>query len=221
MLKIVVFDSGYGGELFADQLEEAFPVLEIIRVIDWRNADEFLKNKRSARHEAIDALRPYIGRVDLVVLANYYLSATSLKYFKHKFKNQKFLGLELPKPDTFIKRPTVIFATKALAKTISYHNYLFRLKRKTATICLDHWLPLIDDGELTERMIKREFEHFCHKEHYRPAEIVLACSHFNDIIPTLREKVDKNFKIHDDFKNTISKIGKTLKIRGGTGDRKH
>ena len=122
MLKIVVFDSGYGGELFADRLEEAFPVAEIIRVIDWRNADEFLKNKKSARREAMKALRPYIGRVDLIMLANYYLTATSLKYFSRKFKNQKFAGLKLPTLDTYLKRPTLIFATKSLAKTINYHN---------------------------------------------------------------------------------------------------
>lgn len=221
MLKIVIFDSGYGGELFADQLEETFPMLEVIRVIDWRNADEFLKNKRSARREAIKALKPYIGRADLTVLANYYLTATSLKYFSRKFKNQKFVGLKLPEPDTFIRRPMVIFTTKALAKTINYHNYLFRLKRKVTTICLDHWLPLIDDGELTEQMIREEFEYFYEKHHYYPAEITLACSHFSDIIPTLREKIDKNLKIHDNFRNTISEIGKTLKIRGGTGNKKH
>ena len=221
MLKIVVFDSGYGGELFADRLEETFPIVEVIRVIDWRNADKFLKSPKKARREALDALRPYIGRVDLIVLANYYLSTTSLKYFAHKFKNQKFLGLKLPELDTFMRRPTVVFTTKALARTISYHNYIFRLKRKATTVCLDHWLPLIDDGELSEQMIREEFEFFCEKHHYRPAEIVLACSHFNDIIPTLREKVDKNLKIHDNFRSTIAEIGKVLKIRGGTGYRKH
>ena len=221
MLKIVVFDSGYGGELFADQLEETFPVVEIIRVIDWRNAEEFLKNHRRARREAMKSLRPYIGRVDLIVFANYYLSVTSLRYFSRKFKSQKFIGLELPQPDTFIQRPTVILATKALTRTINYHNYLFRLKRKTATICLDHWLPLVDDGELTEQTIKEEFKYFYEKNHYRPAEIILACSHFSDLIPALRENIDKNLKIHDDFKNTITRIGKILKIRGGTGNRKH
>ncbi|MBR3252581.1 hypothetical protein IKF84_00710, partial [Candidatus Saccharibacteria bacterium] len=161
MLKIVVFDSGYGGELFADRLEETFPIVEVIRVIDWRNADKFLKSPKKARREALDALRPYIGRVDLIVLANYYLSTTSLKYFSRKFKNQKFLGLKLPELDTFMRRPTVVFTTKALARTISYHNYIFRLKRKATTVCLDHWLPLIDDGELSEQMIREEFEFFC------------------------------------------------------------
>lgn len=221
MLKIVVFDSGYGGEFFADQLEETFPLAEVIRVIDWRNADEFLKNKRTARCEALKALKPYIGRVDLIFLANYYLTTTSLKYFSRKYKNQKFLGLKLPQPDTFIKRPTAILATKALTKTINYHDYLFRLKRKTATICLDHWLTLIDDGELTDRMILEEFENFYQKHHYQPAEIILTCSHFNDIIPVLRKKIDRNLKIHDGFRDAITDIGKSLKIRGGIGKRKH
>ena len=40
MLKVVVFDSGYGGELFADYLEEELPLVDIVRVIDWRNADK-------------------------------------------------------------------------------------------------------------------------------------------------------------------------------------
>ena len=39
MLKVVVFDSGFGGELFADYFEEEMPVVEIVRVIDWRNAE--------------------------------------------------------------------------------------------------------------------------------------------------------------------------------------
>lgn len=39
MLKIVVFDSGYGGELLADYLEDALPVIDIVRAIDWREAE--------------------------------------------------------------------------------------------------------------------------------------------------------------------------------------
>ena len=216
MLKIVVFDSGYGGEVFADCLKEAFPLAEIIRVIDWRNAEEFVKSRTRARRAAKEALRPYFGRVDLIILANYYLSITSLKYFERSYQNQKFLGLKLPQPDTFIKRPITILTTKSLSRTANYHNYLFRLKRKTNTICLDHWLPLIDDGELTEQMILEEFENFYQKHRYKPTELTLACSHFNDIVPILREKIDKNLKIHDGFEEAIRNVGKILKIRGGT-----
>lgn len=220
MLKVVVFDGGYGGELFADRLEAELPVINVIRVIDWRDADKFLKSPRAARRACLEAIRPYIGRVDLIVLANHLLSATSLKYFRRKYKNQKFSGLTLPQPTTFVKRPAMALTTKSLARTINYRNYIFRLKRKVATICLDTWPNLIDDGELKDSAIYAEIEKFSLKYTYRPAEIIIACSQFNDVIPTLR-KIMRNVKIHDSFDDGIIDICKILKIRGGTGKRNH
>lgn len=220
MLKVVVFDSGYGGELFADRLKDEFPLIEIIRVIDWRNSDTYLKNPRKARLAAEKALRPYIGRANLIVVANYLLASTSLKYFEHKYKSQNFLGLELPYPGISKRKRTTILTTKAMARTISYHNYLFRLKGKTDTICLDHWVELIDDGELTEQMVYREIEKFYIKYHYKPVEIIVACSQFCDAVPLLKNTLTKNLKIHDGFDDTIAKVFKILKIRGGTGKKK-
>ncbi|MDO4987080.1 MAG: hypothetical protein Q4E46_02065, partial [Candidatus Saccharibacteria bacterium] len=95
MLKIVIFDSGYGGENFADRLESELPTTEIIRVIDWRSADIILANSKRARILAEKALRPFIGKVDLIIVANYLVSATSLKYFRRKYKDQKFIGFTL------------------------------------------------------------------------------------------------------------------------------
>ena len=220
MLKVVVFDGGYGGELFADKLEEELPVLKVIRVIDWRNSYKFLKSPRAARKAAREALRPYIGRADLIIFANYLLSTTSLKYFRRKFKNQKFLGLKLPELTTYVSRPTVALTTKALAHTISFHNYKFRLKRKIETLCLDSWSNLIDDGELTDNMIYREFEQFRRVHHYLPREVILVCSQFNDIVPSLRSVLGGNIKIHDSFEDAVKDTCKILKIRGGTGKRK-
>ena len=125
MLKIAIFDSGFGGELFADELQEKLDVVEVIRVIDWRNAEGILKDKKAAREKAEAALRPYIGNVDLIILANYFVTATSLGYFRKKYKDQKFLGFELKHPGTFIDRNTVILGTEALTKTLAFRNYLF------------------------------------------------------------------------------------------------
>lgn len=220
MLKVVVFDSGYGGELFADYFEESLPLVKVIRVIDWRNSAQYLANSHKARLAAEKALRPYIGRADLVIIANYLLAITSIKYFERKYKGQKFLGLELPRPDASAKRKTAIFTTKAVAKTINYYNYLFRLKKKVDTYCLDHWVELIDDGELTEQMVFRDIEKFYLKHRYKPAEIIVACSQFCDVIPILRAVLSKNLKIHDGSSDTIRRACKILKIRGGTGKKK-
>lgn len=220
MLKIAVFDSGYGGDLFADRLEEELPIANVIRVIDWRNAEIFLKNPRAARKQAAEALRPYIKRVDLIIFANYLLTATSLKYFKRKYREQKFCGLKLPRPNNSLKRPAVALTTKALAKTINYHNYLFRLGRKVDTLCLDDWPALIDDGELNESDIRGKFEEFFCKHNYKPGDVIIACSQFSDIIPELKNAISKNIKIHDGVDETIRDACKILKIKGGTGKKK-
>ncbi|MBR3248454.1 hypothetical protein IKF89_00250 [Candidatus Saccharibacteria bacterium] len=219
MLKVVVFDGGYGGEFFADQLETELPILEVIRVIDWRNADGLLTSPRKARKVAKAALRPYIGKVDLIIFANHLLSLTSLKYFCRKYKNQKFIGFNLKHPDTFIKRDVLILTTKAVARTINYHNFLFQIHRKSQTLALDNWPAEIDEGELTESRIREVFQKTHFKKHFHPEEVVLACSQFNDIKVELKNIFGPNLKIHDSFNDTIRNTCKILNIRGGTGKK--
>ena len=220
MLKVVVFDGGYGGEFFADRLQDELPVIEIIRVIDWRNADKILKKPKAARKIAKNALRPYIGKVDLIIFAKHLLTITSLKYFERKYRSQRFIGLNLKEPDTFAKRDILIMTTKAVTKTINYYNYLLRLKRKSKTLVLDAWPLKIDDGELTIYEIKETVKLFLLKNNFNPREIVLACSQFEDIKKELREIFGKNIKIHDSFNDTLYKACKILKIRGRLGKRK-
>ncbi len=215
----MIFDSGYGGEAFADYLENEIPIVEIIRVIDWRNAKEILENSRRARKIAEEALRPYIGKVDLIFFANHLISLTSLKYFRRHYKNQTFLGFKLSNPQEFVSRPTLILTTQALTKTISFHNYLFRFHSDKKVICLDHWPALIDDGELTDDMVRSDLEKYFSKN-IHPEVLVLTCSQFSDIKEQLRKVIGHNIKIKDSFADSTRQICKTLKIRGGMGKKK-
>ena len=220
MLKIVVFDSGYGGELFADYLQENIPIVDIIRVIDWRNSDKILAKPSTARQTAEKAILPYIGRVDLIIFANYLLSITSLKYFQRKYTGQKFLGLTLKIPDCQSKCSTLILTTKAVSRTISYRNYIFRLKCHTKTITLDAWPGKIDDGELTDDDISMALKTLLLGEKNQPKNIILACSQFNDIKPTIRHYFGNKAKIYDSFDDTLREACKILRIRGGIGKKK-
>jgi len=220
MLKIVVFDSGYGGEFFADCLAEELPIVEILRVINWREADKILSNSRTARKVAMDSLRPYIGKVDLIIFANYLLSLTSLKYFQRKFKNQKFLGLSLKEPDTFIRRDTLILSTKAVTKTMGYGNFVFRLKRDVKTLNLDSWPAKIDDGELDFVEIRQTLNKFLIDfPEFKPSEVILASSQFNDIKTELKKFFGQNLRIYDGFEEAIRKTSKVLNIRGRVGKK--
>lgn len=220
MLKVVVFDSGYGGELFADYLQENLPIIQIIRVIDWRNANKIISSPKQARKIAEADILPYIGRVDLIIFANHLLTITSLKYFKRKYKNQKFLGLGLKQPNNFIKRDTLILTTKAVAHTINYHNFLFCLKCPAKTIALDSWPIKIDNGELLSGEIINVLKLFSIKEKIYPKNVILACSQFSDLKPDLRACFGGNLKIYDSFSDTFRNTCKTLKLRGGTGQKK-
>ena len=220
MLKIAVFDGGYGGDFFADWLKEEIPVVEVDRVIDWRNAEPILTSPREARKIATKALDKYIGKVDVIVFANHLITATSLRYFQRKHKTQKFVGFELAKPDRFIKRKVLILTTKAMARTLNYHNFIFQLKTKTKTLCLDEWPALIDDGELTENDIVSTIDTFIGQEKFQPEEIILACSQFQDIKPTLTKHFGKKVRIYDSYNATFRQICKTLRLRGGVKKRK-
>ena len=195
-------------------------MIEIIRVIDWRNAEQLLKSAKKARMIAEKALRPYLERVDLIIFANHLLSLTSLGFFSRKYKKQKFLGMELKRPDTFIKKKTLVLTTKAVAKTAAYHNFILKLKKKTKTLAIDSWPNKIDDGELTNEEIKVTLISFLDKKGFCPEEIILACSQFNDIKEELRRFFGRHVPIYDSYNDTVVKVCKILKIRGRLGKRK-
>lgn len=213
MLKVVVYDDGYGGELFADQLEAELPVLEVIRVIDWRNSKILQSNPRRARKIAEAALRPYIGKVDLIIFANYLVALTSLKYFVKKYENQTFLGLHLTSPSSISKKEILILGTKTFSRLWSFRNYTFRLQAHITTACLDGWPAAIDDGELSIDDIRERIGHYS-KLSSPPEGLIMTCSNFHHIKPELRAIFGRNIKIYDDFKVLIQQVSKTLKIRG-------
>lgn len=214
MLKAVVYDSGYGGEFFADRLEAELPIIDVIRVIDWRNAEQIQNNSKEARKIAEADLRPYIGHVDLIILANHLLTLTSLKYFRRKYKNQHFVGLNLRKPTSPPKNETIVLTTKPVAKTINYYNFIFHMRKKITTITLDTWPAKIDDGELTEQEIKDALGDYA-KRDARNQEVFLGCSQFYDLKPELIKIFGRNLKIHDGFNDVFKETCKILRIRGG------
>ncbi len=220
MLKIAVFDSGYGGENFADRLERELAVVEVIRVIDWRHAAEIQSSPKCARKCAENALRSYIGRVDIIVFANHLLSITSLKYFRRKYKNQVFLGFDLEPPCSFAKREVLILTTKAVAKTVTYRQFLHQLKPfHIKALVLESWPIKIDDGELEFSEISDVLYLNVLRDGFRPNEVIIACSQFNEIVPELRKILGGRVKFCDGTRGAISSIYKDLRSRGRVRNR--
>ena len=215
MHKIAIIDSGYGGEFLADRFEEEVGVIEVIRVIDWRHDKQYLSNPRTARGLAEAVLRPYIGKVEVIVLANHLLSATSLKHFQRKYPKQVFIGLKLKKSDSFTRKNIIILTTKALTKTMEYRGFLFALKKhRVKTMFIDSWLAKIDNGELNFADVEESIAEFMEKKRIVPDEIILGSSQLEDIKPDLKRLFGRKVKIHSSFDHVIRETCKLLRIRG-------
>ncbi len=222
MLKIAILDCGYGGEFLADRFEEEVGVVEVIRVIDWRHSEQYLTKPKTARALANAALRPYVGTVDLIVIANHLLSATSLNYFKRKYPEQKFVGLRLKQPECFTRKQILVLATKALTKTMTYHGFLFALKNhRVKTMQIDAWPERIDEGELGSAEIEQSISQFMTKKRIMPEEVILANAQLEDIKPELRRIFGRKVKIHSSFDDAIREACKLLRIRGSVRKLKH
>ncbi len=215
MLKIVIYDSGVGGELFANYLKRELPIVEIVRVVDHAHSSEIIASHHKARLYAEEALSRYIGKVDLVVLANHLLSLTSLSYFTRKYPNQTFLGLGLPICSSKKHKDTLILTTSAMARTLRYHLYLHGLKGRTMTITLDDMPDCIDNAKLSLAQVKEAVLEPTLQKHFKPREIILACAHFSALEAPLRRAFGTNVRIRSGYTDALRGVCRALNIRGG------
>ena len=213
MKKIIIFDSGFGGEMFADYVENEIAVIDIIRVIDWHNAACYLKNITVARSAALAALRPYIGRVDIIVIANHFLAETSLGFFRHKFKNQKFIGFSNNCLTKFSKDSNnLILATTSMSR----HLISYKFKKNFREVYLDAWVQKIDDGELTPDDVKRDLYKYVA---FAPSHIILCCTQFTDIKPILYKLFGQHVIIENGYKYVFRELCQELGFRGMDGKK--
>lgn len=213
MKKVVVFDCGFGGELFADYLEKEVPVFNVIRVIDWRNLDIITSNPKEARHVVEKTIRPYIGHSDLIVFANYLVTFMDLQYFQKKYPKQKFLGFANPQIES---SRTLILASKALHHSLKYKSFIRKLHLKTRTVDCDKWIPLIDDAELTEECVRKDLDKI---RNFSPQSIALFYTNFVDIKPILMGIFGPIIRITDGYHETLRNVCQELGLRGLDGKR--
>lgn len=94
MLKIVVFGIGRGGEAVARYLSTELETVEIIKVIDWSNPRSIYCDLTEMHQAARYFLAPYVGKVDLIVLADYTWSL-AINSLRAEWPEQKIVGMEV------------------------------------------------------------------------------------------------------------------------------
>lgn len=162
MLKIVVFDGGWGGENVANFLDQELGIVEVIRVIDWANAPYETKTSEQIIELVEENLRSYIGRADAIVLAGYSVSE-ALPSLRQKYPKQRFVGMGLDYVRILRSRyypsNTVILANAGVQKSQLCQECGARLK--DATLILPDcrgWEELANEDLLTPEILKAELK---------------------------------------------------------------
>lgn len=160
MLKIVVFDTGWGGELVADYLGQELEVVEVVRVIDWGGGAYNDRTRAEIDCLVEENLRSYIGQVDLIVLGGYVVSLAA-EYLCERYPEQKFVGMGVnyhlilrsrryPEQIAILASPLLdgIMLQEELQVNLPYSTLI-------ATDCA-RWEELIDNDLMTEEVLRAD-----------------------------------------------------------------
>lgn len=162
MLKIVVFDGGWGGETVANYLHRELQTVEIKRIIDWQNAPYEEKSTLEVCELADQALCDQIGKADLIVLGGY-TSSLALEYLSKKYPEQKFVGMSINyhrilNSATYPERVTVLVNDYLIRSQLG-EEIRNNLPYSYITIPDSRgWEELANIGELSNEVLRAELE---------------------------------------------------------------
>ena len=212
MLKVLVFDSGWGGDLVADYLERELPI-EVERVIDWRSGSYSEKTAGEIRLLSEMALLPHIGEADVIVLSEAATAAVALNFLRQRYPEQIFVGYghDLAKLIRRLSRAVMILTTEGVKRSefYQYSKANFSGKKLVEPECLG-WEDHIDNDELPEETISSAIGDF-------RGIVVVYNPGFFEIIPKLEKIAGRRIIIIDMKKALLRDVCLALKLRGVDG----
>lgn len=218
MLKVVVLDSGWGGEMFADYLEDNLKIVEVVRVIDWRGGAYVDLTDNEVRERVENLVKDYIGRVDVIILASYVATKFVLEELRLKYPEQKFVGFDLGLSKKLRKskgRKIMMLAPSSIRETEEYRREKERLKRfEILELCCEGWIRKIDDGEITEEIVRHGLKDI------QEVDIVLL---YETSLPDIKGIFEKIYGwqvwVVDDFSRVFRNTCFALGLKGVDGKR--
>jgi len=208
MKKVVVFDTGIGGRLFADYLSK-YPGMEIETVIDTDNSPYGTKSKDEIVALTEAAVGDYIDRADAIILACNTATAVAIDELRDRYPDQVFIGFEpMIKTAAELSKTgkVMVLATRATKEADRYK----RLKERFSEIAViepdcDLWATQIDNGNLDVKDIKNTLE----GQLEGIDVIILACTHYVAVSDQIQQIVGPDITVINPFEavsNYIEKI---------------
>lgn len=160
MLRIVVFDGGWGGQIVANYLSSELATVEVDTIIDWQCVPYEGKDPRLLLTRAKELISTEIGNADLIVLGGYIVSLL-IKDLRAAYPEQNFVGMGI----NFYR----ILKTRCLPECVTImgddilqkSTILKRLQRNLPDSTLvfpdcSGWEQLIDMGEMSTDILRYE-----------------------------------------------------------------
>lgn len=240
MLKIVVFDGGWGGEVVANYLEKELGVVEVVRVIDWKNVPYDEKKPTEIAVLAEENLERYFGKVDLIVLGGYE-AGLALDILQKNHPEQSFVA---PKINYDLVLRTRSYPEKVVTLAGKIVNEILvrsevREKLPYSTLILPDcggWEELVNEDLMTKEILNMELawdfilqkpknklaakkdESITDKK-IRPDTVLILNTHFWEIKKELEEIFGWQVRVIDFRQKLLHDVCAALKLRGVDGKR--
>lgn len=215
MLKILIYDSGRGGELFADYLEKELATVEIIRLIDRQHMPHARYSREELRVVTEFMLYQYIGKVDAIVLASYIVTEAALDWLRKRYATQTFIGFEIRPPDIarMVKCSRILMLADSKILTspgyLNAKNYLQNMRGiQVLEPDCHNWAALIDGEGLPDIMLHKAL---CEYDWKRDV-VLLYNTHFITLKPRLERLLGWRMRLVDEFAEVFWRVHRALNL---------
>lgn len=244
MLKVVVFDSGCGGDIVADYLADELGIVEIVRATSVNLSLEDGSLSDICRFSKA-CLRTYAGKVDLIVLGGYVVSL-ALEFLRREYPDQKFVSVGINYYRILHSRAfpdqVAIMADKALFEAVVRKEVCQELPYSTLILpdC-SGWDNLIDEGRMSTEVLRSDLGPYFalrpdlrhsllpppgaphsapgEPELFKPDVVLLLNTHFWLIKPNLEELFGYRVRVLDFRQKLLHDTCRALGLLGVDGCR--
>lgn len=245
MLKVVVFDSGYGGDVVADYLASELGIVEVVRVTEVNLSLEcggFAEICRISKA----CLRTYAGKVDLIVLGGYVVSL-ALEFLRQEYPEQKFVGVSINYHRILCSRAfpdqIAIMADPILLETVVRKEVCRELPYSTIIVpdC-SNWDQLINEDQMSIEVLRSDLGPYFalhprqryaflspsktakasspgNDELLRPDVVLLLNTHFWSIKSEIEDIFGYQVRVLDFRQKLLHDACRALELRGVDGCR--
>lgn len=155
MREIIVYDFEFGSQELADYLERELPVV-VTRMIDPRKISEC--DNREVQEMVVEAVRPYIGRAEVIVVTNPLVVAVALERLRGEFPRQIFVGYGQKMEGLISRMEKVFVLAPGRMKRMEMYQKMKAKCQETEINELDpaRWMGLIKRGWLAKEEMTEE-----------------------------------------------------------------